>query len=141
MEKILKNLPVAVGVIFNSDQEVLLAWRNILKNQGGCWEFPGGKIEPGEDSYQALCRELSEEIDITVQNAKSLPAVNYTYETYQVTLYPWLVLEYVGVPRGVDGQDIIWCSLGSLQKLTLPKANYLIVEHLYSLHSPKSVPL
>lgn len=141
MQPVGKSLPVAVGVIINPEQQVLLAWRDSQKSQGGCWEFPGGKIETGEDSYQALCRELQEEIDIIVKDARSLPSVTHHYETCQVILYPWLVLDYVGIPRGIENQSIIWTAIDSLRDLPLPGANYLIVDYLQSLNSKKNLIL
>ncbi|WP_304986099.1 NUDIX domain-containing protein [Coxiella-like endosymbiont] len=59
-------LHVAVGLVTNLKNEVLVSLRPMHMAQGGLWKFPGGKLEPGENSYEALCRELKEELNITV---------------------------------------------------------------------------
>lgn len=121
---------VAIGIIYNSSQEILLAWRGAHQNQGSCWEFPGGKIELGENSFQALCRELKEEINITVEQAKLLPLITHNYEKNQVVLYPWQVEKFSGIPSGLQGQSLLWIALVQLPKMTLPAANYEIVNYL-----------
>jgi len=59
-------LNVAVGIIKNQFGEILISQRAKEAHQGGLWEFPGGKLEPGENTYQALKRELFEELGITI---------------------------------------------------------------------------
>ncbi len=130
-----KNISVVVGLIFNEHEEILLAWRESWKMPGNCWEFPGGKIEPGENGYQALCRELTEEIGITVLKATILPSICHQYDTYQVILYPWKINSYEGIPRGMEGQMILWSSLDQLSSVILPAANYAIVDLLLAQKS------
>ena len=125
-----KNIQVAIGLIFNSKQEILLAWRDAHKSPGNCWEFPGGKIEPGETQYQALCRELFEEIGIEVECARNFASICHEYETLQVILHPWQIEKYHGTPRGAEGQKIRWVPLDQLRHLTLPQANYPILDLL-----------
>ncbi len=130
-----KNISVVVGLIFNEREEILLAWRESWKMPGNCWEFPGGKIEHGENGYQALCRELTEEIGITVLKATILPSICHQYDTFQVTLYPWKIDSYEGIPRGMEGQMILWSSLDQLTSVILPAANYTIVDFLLAQKS------
>jgi 8-oxo-dGTP diphosphatase len=127
-----KIVEVAVGLIFNKQQEILLAWRDEHKVPGNCWEFPGGKIETGESGYQALCRELFEEIGIEVGEAFELPSIFHSYEHVQVVLQPWQVKQYQGIPQGLEGQKIKWVSLNKLHKMILPSANKAIVRLLHS---------
>ena len=68
---------VAVGVIVNEQQEILIAKRPDHQYKGGLWEFPGGKVEPGETVYNALLRELNEEVNIQVIHAESCLAQDY----------------------------------------------------------------
>ena len=131
-----KTIQVAVGLVFNSRQEVLLAWRDAHKSPGNCWEFPGGKVEAGETGYQALCRELREEVGIKVQDAKSYPEIFYDYQTVQVILHPWRVGQYEGIPCGLEGQKILWVKPEELRGYTLPSANYAIVDLLQSMEKP-----
>lgn len=125
-----KTIEVAVGLVFNNQREILLAWRAAHKIPGNCWEFPGGKREAGETSYQALCRELTEEVGITVNQAVELPSVYHQYEEIDVMLHPWRVSQYQGVPRGIEGQQIAWVAVQQLRQLTLPAANQIIVDLL-----------
>jgi 8-oxo-dGTP diphosphatase len=125
-----KTIQVVIGLVFNQHQEILLAWRDASKTPGNCWEFPGGKIESGEDSYQAICRELAEEVGIIVQKAVPFPQISHHYETYQVILHPWRIEAYQGIPQGLEGQIILWRDVKQLSSVTLPGANYAIVEQL-----------
>jgi 8-oxo-dGTP diphosphatase len=127
-----KSMSVVVGLILNEQQEILLAWRNEAKPQGNCWEFPGGKVEAGETGYAALCRELKEEIGITVQAAQAMESVSHTYSTVSVILYPWLIEEYSGVARGMEGQTLLWTPLQELRSYRLPSANTAIVDSILS---------
>lgn len=125
-----KFIEVSVGLIFNSQRQILLAWRDALKTPGDCWEFPGGKLEIGETSYQALCRELLEEIDIIVDEAIELKIIQHEYQTMHVVLHLWHVKTYQRVPRGVEGQKLKWMFLDNLQNIKLPDANLKILEFL-----------
>ncbi len=123
-----KTIHVVVGLIFNPAKEVLLTWRDSHKIPGNCWEFPGGKIEVGESQYQALCRELKEEIGIEVQQALKLSPLTHEYETLMVQLYPWQVQQYQGIPQGLEGQKLCWAPFSELRDYVLPAANYAILD-------------
>jgi 8-oxo-dGTP diphosphatase len=125
-----KIVQVVIGIVANSQQEVLLAWRDAHKVPGNCWEFPGGKIEAGETVYQALCRELFEEI-----KAQLLESIYHDYEAMGVRLHPCRVQEYSGTPRGVEGQIIQWIPLENVPQLVLPSANYALVDLLLKMYS------
>ena len=118
---------VAVGVLINTARQILVAQRPRSADHGGLWEFPGGKVESGEGVYQALCRELKEEIDIDVLSAAPLTKIHYDYDRYSVLLDTWIVDTFDGKARGVEGQVVRWISLSELQTLTMPKANDQIV--------------
>ena len=74
-----KCLHVVVGVIYNMQGEILLARRPLQVEQGGLWEFPGGKCEKNETVEQALARELQEELGIVVEQARPFIRVYHTY--------------------------------------------------------------
>lgn len=125
-----KHLQVAVGVIINPEQKILVALRSNTQLQGELWEFPGGKIEAGEDYYQALCRELKEEVGIEVQKAETLLTLTHEYAHYSVELDVWIVHAFSGVPHGAEGQPLKWVTLEELKQLKLPGANWEIVSAL-----------
>ena len=122
-----KGLHVAVGVIKDSEGKVLISLRQDKAHQGGLWEFPGGKVEPGESVEQALARELKEELDISVQEIAPLIKVEHQYVDLQVLLDVWLVTLFSGQPVGREGQDIQWVNAENLADYSFPEANMPII--------------
>ncbi|HET8700475.1 MAG TPA: NUDIX domain-containing protein, partial [Nitrococcus sp.] len=86
-----KPVHVAVGVITDAAGRVLICRRDVQRHQGGLWEFPGGKVEPGEDVRTALGRELAEEVGICPEQARPLIRVPYRYPDQEVLLDVWRV--------------------------------------------------
>jgi len=125
-----KHLNVAVGIVLDHQNKILVALRSSTQEQGELWEFPGGKVEAGESFYQALCRELKEEIGIEVERAVQLINITHNYPTYSVELDVWIVHEFKGTPHGAEGQPLQWVNLEELKQLKLPGANWEIVEAL-----------
>lgn len=121
---------VVVGLVFNDQGEVLLAERAHHKHQGGRWEFPGGKIERDETSFEALKRELKEECDITVTEASFWHTFRHVYPDKVVNLDVWRVSHYQGIPSGLEGQSIRWSAVSQLFSLPIPDANHEIVHIL-----------
>ena len=124
------TINVAIGIIINSQNEVLIALRPSYVDQGGLWEFPGGKIEEAEDSYQALCRELNEEINIKVKAAEWLMEINHADDNYAVILHVWQITEFTGVPLGLEGQQVRWVPLDEIAEFSFPATNQPIINHL-----------
>ena len=89
---------VAVGVLFNACGEVLITRRPDHLHQGGLWEFPGGKVEPGEQVRTALERELKEELGVEVLDARPLIRIHHVYDDRQVLLDVWRIKDYAGQP-------------------------------------------
>ncbi len=119
-------LPVAVGVIRRGDR-VLLARRPAHVHQGGLWEFPGGKREPGEDRRSALIRELDEELGIRAEHLRPLIRLRHAYPERTVELDVWQVDRWQGEPHGREGQPLRWVAVADLHTLPLPAANRPIV--------------
>jgi len=119
---------VVAGVIRNSSQQVLLALRPQHLHQGGLWEFPGGKVETGEAVERALQRELFEELDISVTQARPLIRIQHRYPDKHILLDVWQVETWQGVARGKEGQTLAWCDLAELSNKPLPAANYPILK-------------
>jgi 8-oxo-dGTP diphosphatase len=124
---------VAVGVILNANQQVLIARRAIDSHQGGLWEFPGGKVETGETLEQALFRELKEELAIVVSECSPLVKIEHDYGDKLVLLDVCLVRFFTGDAVGVEGQVLRWIGLDQLGEYQFPAANKPIVELLTAL--------
>ena len=99
---------VAAAVILRPDGHVLLAQRPPGKVYAGYWEFPGGKLEPGESARAALDRELHEELGLTVTRAAPWLVRRYVYAHAHVELHFFRVLAFTGEPTGHDGQAFAW---------------------------------
>ena len=118
---------VVAAVIVNSKKEILLSLRPAHVHQAGLWEFPGGKVEAGEDARKALVRELVEELGIEPLNARPMIRVRHAYPEKSVLLDVWYVDTFKGQPRGREGQEIKWVSRNELTQRKFPAANLAIV--------------
>ena len=121
---------VAVGVLRNDQGQVLISLRADEAHQGGLWEFPGGKVEPGESVEQALSREFEEELGICVHSCTPFIQISHDYEDKSVLLDVWNVQIFSGVPRGREGQQIEWRAQSALCVDDFPRANALIIRAL-----------
>jgi 8-oxo-dGTP diphosphatase len=125
----MKTIHVVAGVIYNpSKSKVLLAQRGVHQHQGGLWEFPGGKLEPGEVPKKALARELKEELDIIVCSCQPLIKIQHEYSDKSVLLDVWSVYKFNGKPRGLEGQPLQWVELSDLCLYSFPEANKPILK-------------
>ena len=124
------SISVVAGVLSNAQGQVLIAKRKNHQDQGGLWEFPGGKREDGEDSFVALRRELAEELGIEI--ASAIPLLNQTHEypTKIVNLEFFRVPQWHGEVRGAEGQEICWAKTTELSAFQFPAANDAVVEVL-----------
>ena len=124
------SIHVAVGVILNDRDEVLVAYRSKNKDQGGLWEFPGGKKEKDETIESALEREFLEEIGIQLESYSPMLKIKHDYKEYSVILDVWMITEYSKIPVGVEGQTIEWRKVQSLNFKDFPEANKNIIRLL-----------
>ncbi|TDY01161.1 Nudix family hydrolase [Thiohalophilus thiocyanatoxydans] len=122
-----ESIHVAVGIIVNPAGEILLAQRADHRDQGGLWEFPGGKVEAGETVAQALARELLEEVGITVSHSEPLIRIPHDYADRTVVLEVHEVRAFSGEPRGREGQPVRWVAPEQLSDVAMPAANRPIV--------------
>ncbi|MBI4557847.1 MAG: A/G-specific adenine glycosylase [Candidatus Hydrogenedentes bacterium] len=90
---------------------------------GGLWEFPGGKVQPGESHEQALQRELKEELGITIKVGKLLAVVNHAYSHFKVTLHVFQCCHLSGKPRPNIHTELRWAAPREFSELAFPKAN------------------
>ncbi len=124
------TLRVAVGILMEGGK-VFITRRFLDSHQGGKWEFPGGKIEPGEDALTALKRELSEELGIDVQSAQPYLQIRHDYPERHVVLDVWRIMDYQGTPHGREGQEAQWISSTALSCLEFPEADLPILRRLW----------
>lgn len=127
-------LKVAIGVIKNQRGEVLISKRANDSHQGGLWEFPGGKLEVGEDTTKALKRELLEELNISVLRAVPLIQIKHHYDDVSVCLDVHTIESFQGDARGMEGQPIKWVAIPELKNYSFPAANAAIIEALNLPH-------
>ncbi|MHB8534383.1 MAG: Nudix family hydrolase [Sulfuricaulis sp.] len=123
-------IDVAVGILTDQDR-VFITRRSSGSHQGGKWEFPGGKIAPGENPLSALKRELWEELGIRVQNAAPFLQIRHVYPDREVFLDVWHVTGYQGTPYGNEGQEARWISCADLTSLEFPQADEPILRRLW----------
>jgi len=122
---------VAVGVV-RLHGRVLVARRPESAHQGGLLEFPGGKVEPGEDVRAALVRELFEElgIEVTYKHLTPLIRIPHDYGDKRVLLDVWEVHAFHGSPVGREGQPLFWLEPEVMQDQAFPAANRPIIRAL-----------
>ncbi|WP_406609560.1 8-oxo-dGTP diphosphatase MutT [Agarivorans sp. JK6] len=127
----MKVVNVAVGVIVKGE-EILLSLRNPQQHQGGKWEFPGGKVEAGESTVNALARELREELLINIDktSCKPLIRVEHDYGDKKVCLDVYTLTRFEGEPQGAEQQEIRWVSRAELANLEFPDANEPILAQI-----------
>lgn len=121
------TIHVVAAAVFDARGRVLIAQRPPGKHLAGMWEFPGGKVEPGEARVDALRRELLEEIGITIGTPRPLLRLRHTYSYGEVLLDVWVVRRYRGEPCSLDGQALRWCSRASLGTAGLLPADRPII--------------
>lgn len=110
-------IPVACGVLVNGAGEVLMAQRPEGKIAAGYWEFPGGKIEPGEAPQAALRRELHEELGVTIAEIEPLIDFEHGYSDRRVRLQTFRCRIADGRPQGREGQALAWRAVADLLDL------------------------
>lgn len=111
------------------NETILLSIRPDGKHLAGYYEFPGGKVEAGEIPIEALCRELYEELDITVTHEQLNPITftEFHFENKQFLLLMYYCKEFTGIPKGKEGQIIEYVPLSDIHNYKMPDANkYLI---------------
>ncbi len=131
MTQTTKKIRVVAGIIWNEDQtKILLSQRKKEQDFSGLWEFPGGKVETGEDDGAALMRELQEELNITVIKQKEALSFQYEYPTKTIDFIIYDVFQFSGEPKGAESQVIAWVDKAEIGNLQFPDANYKMLEYI-----------
>jgi 8-oxo-dGTP diphosphatase len=123
-------LHVVAGIIQNEQGQILIAKRPPHKHQGDLWEFPGGKVEQGENVFAALQRELKEELALNIYSARSYLQIRHCYPDKNIFLDIFKVTDFSGQARGCEGQEVRWITLDQIENFEFPKANTKIVKAL-----------
>jgi mutator protein MutT len=121
---------VVAAAVIDTAGRVLIAQRPSGTHYAGGWEFPGGKLEPGEERAAGLARELKEELGIGIAAPRPLMRVQHAYPSRVVLLDMWVVKRYAGEPKGLDGQALRWCAQEDLAAAELLPADKPIVAAL-----------
>jgi len=125
---------VAVGILMQADGDVLLGQRPAGKPYAGYWEFPGGKVEPGESIFQALQREFVEELGVRVLAAEPWCGVEHVYPHAHVRLHFYISRAWQGEPQSLEGQAFAW--QGGVEVAPLLPATIPLIEWLDRLRHP-----
>lgn len=123
-----RRVHVAAAAIISADKkQVLIARRPSSFDQGGLWEFPGGKLAPYETGLEGLKRELHEELGVEITCAQPLIRVHHEYPDKRILLDVWQVHEFAGEPFGREGQAVRWVPMEDLASYPFPAANLPIL--------------
>ena len=130
-----KILLVAACALVDSDGRILLAQRPEGKSLAGLWEFPGGKVEPGETPEETLVRELEEELGIVTRIPCLAPLTfaSHTYETFHLLMPLYVCRRYEGIAVGREGQAIKWVRPQALRDYPMPPADEPLIPFLQDL--------
>jgi A/G-specific adenine glycosylase len=126
----LPHKQIGVAVIWNDRGEILIDRRPQSGLLGGLWEFPGGKIEPGETVEDCIKREIQEELGIEIEVGDHLITIDHTYTHFRVTLNVHHCRYLGGEPQPIECDEIRWVTLSELDEFPFPKANVQIIEAL-----------
>lgn len=121
-------MKVAVAIITDEQQRILITKRPFHVPHGGCWEFPGGKLEDNESPETALIREIKEEVNLDVQQFQYLGDVVHQYKDRTVQLIVFHVSRFSGVPACNEKQlSMKWIKSGDINPDDFPEANVAII--------------
>ncbi len=132
---------IGVAVIWNASGQILIDRRRPVGVMGGLWEFPGGKIEPGETVIECIQREIKEELGINIEVGELLTTIDHTYTHLRVTLTVHMCKHVSGVPQPIECDEVRWVNLDELSQFEFPEANTQIISALKKLRSNTEVIL
>jgi 8-oxo-dGTP diphosphatase len=128
-------LLVVACALVDTDGRVLLSQRPEGKALAGLWEFPGGKVDPGETPEHALVRELEEELGIETKIACLAPLTfaSHTYETFHLLMPLYVCRRFWGTPMPREGQKLKWVRPRDMRNYPMPPADEPLIAHLMDL--------
>jgi 8-oxo-dGTP diphosphatase len=130
-----KLVLVAACALIDADGRVLLAERPAGKSMAGLWEFPGGKVEPGERPEETLIRELHEELGIVVREPCLAPLTfaSHAYDDFHLLMPLYVCRRWEGTVAANEGQRLAWVRPNRLRDYKMPPADEPLVSHLVTL--------
>ena len=131
----LKLTLVVACALVDADKRILLAQRPPGKTLAGLWEFPGGKVEPGERPEQTLIRELHEELGIDVSEPCLAPLTfaSHAYEDWHLLMPLYVCRRWEGIAQPREGQTLKWVRAKELRHYPMPPADLPLIAPLIEL--------
>ena len=131
----MKTVLVSAVALVDKDGRILIAERPEGKSMAGLWEFPGGKVEPGETPEKALIREMQEELGIDTWQSCLAPLsfASHSYDTFHLLMPLFVCRKWEGVPMSKEGQRLKWVLPGELRNYPMPPADIPLVAALRDL--------
>ena len=128
---------IGAAVIWNQQGQILIDRRRPEGQMGGLWEFPGGKIEPGESVEECIKREIKEELGIEIEVGEHLITIEHTYSHLRITLTVHHCQHLSGEPQTLECDEIRWVWTNELEKFSFPQANTQIIAAIQNnIHHP-----
>ncbi|KST64948.1 8-oxo-dGTP diphosphatase MutT [Mastigocoleus testarum] len=119
---------IGAAVIWSEQGQILIDRRPLGGEMGGLWEFPGGKIEPGESIEECIKREIQEELGMVIAVGEHLTTIDHTYSNLRITLTAHHCQHLSGEPQTIECDEIRWVWVNELENFTFPPANTEIIE-------------
>lgn len=131
----MRTVLVSAVALIDPDGRILLAQRPEGKSMAGLWEFPGGKIEPGETPETALVRELHEELGIETWNSCLAPLsfASHSYDDFHLLMPLFACRKWNGTPMPREGQVLKWARVNQLRDFPMPPADLPLIPVLRDL--------
>ncbi len=125
----MKTVLVSAVALIDPDARVLIAQRPTGKSMAGLWEFPGGKVEPGETPEAALVRELHEELGIDTWESCLAPLsfASHSYDDFHLLMPLFACRKWVGAPMSREGQALKWVRATELKNFPMPPADLPLI--------------
>ena len=130
-------IDVVCGVLMDRQGRYLACRRPQGKHLGGLWEFPGGKVDPGEAPETALVRELREELGIDVTTGAALTAVVWRYDRGEIRLLPYFcTMPDDQTPRAIEHEELLWCAPENFGTLPWAEADLPVLDQILAMRIP-----
>jgi 8-oxo-dGTP diphosphatase len=131
----MKHRLVVACALVDTDNRILIAQRPEGKSLAGLWEFPGGKVDPGESPEDALIRELREELGVETKTACLAPLTfaSHSYPEFHLLMPLYVCRRWTGIPEAREGQALKWVRAKALRDYPMPPADEPLIAPLIDL--------